>query len=74
VLIIFKFYHIAAKSAYLFLPSRPSVSSLSVLSALISTAFIGQISVKFDIREFFENLSIKSKWGLESGENIGHFT
>ena len=58
VLIIF------TRKKRLFASSYPSIRpSLSALTTFISTAFIGQISVKFDIGDFFENLSIKSKRG-----------
>lgn len=50
--------------------------NLSVrLSAFISAVPTGLISVKFDSDDFYEKLSVKSKFGyLNWPENVGHFT
>jgi hypothetical protein len=42
-------------------------------SAGISAASSVRISVKFDIADFYENLSRKFQVWLKSGKNIGHF-
>jgi hypothetical protein len=44
------------------------------LSARISAAPTGRISVKFDINNFYENVLRNSKIWLKSGKNIGRFT
>ena len=41
------------------------------LSVCISMPFTGQVFVKFDIGDFYENLSIKSKLGEYWEEIVG---
>jgi len=40
----------------------------------MSAVRIGQISAKFDIGYFYENLLIELKISLKSGKIAGHFT
>jgi hypothetical protein len=73
---IFRHYYIVAKSIYylrhdcpLSLPIRLSVR----LSASITATLTGRISMKFDIWNLCQNLSIKSKF-INKGKIIEHFT
>jgi hypothetical protein len=59
-----------SREKHLLVPSCPSTSS----SAFINAAPTGQISVKYDIGDFYENMSEKRQIWLKSGKNIGHFT